>query len=204
MHPSSTLLAFYVFLVALNPAPEAVEKPFRLVYATPPMSHQCCGIDCLYVCLRVLGRDDVALRSMEGELPVGPHGVSLQQITDYCRGKSVYTTTIQTDLAGLVECGQPLLLHVNQDHFIALLGVEKGRLVLFDNRGGLFDCTPEWFSAHYQWEGVAVIFGPPPPSLFVSMHRTWFASSVLAAGSLLLLLLVRERSHARKAKVCSG
>ncbi len=77
---------------------------------------------------------------------------------------------MRTDLAGLKRYDVPMVLHVNGNHFLALLGTEEGRLVLFDNRVGLLDCTPEWFSQRYRWDGIALAVGTPSPSLLFAVY----------------------------------
>jgi len=96
-----------------------------------------------------------------------------------------------------------MILHVNEDHFIALLGYKEGNLLIFDNRTGLYDCTPEFFSRIYHWNGVAIILGPPSPYSLLFRFATpiLFVSGILAAGWIFLSQRSRrDRSVASMAK----
>jgi hypothetical protein len=89
-------------------------------------------------------------------------------------------TPIRTNMQELDNCACPLIMHVNDNHFITYLGKKEDRLILFDNGIGLFDCTRGWFTKYYRWDGAAIMLGPPSPGMALSMygrtvfcHRSW-------------------------------
>jgi ABC-type bacteriocin/lantibiotic exporter with double-glycine peptidase domain len=149
-------------------------------YRVLPTSRQMCGVDSLYVCLRSAGNREITLLELEQILSIGPKGLSLAELTDACHNNGVAATAVRLDdLSLLADWGNPAVLHVGERHFIAFLGREDGRYVFFDNLTGLVDSTPEWFAAHYKWDGVALIVGPPPPAL---VARTYGPPLLLIVG----------------------
>jgi prepilin-type N-terminal cleavage/methylation domain-containing protein len=86
--------------------------------------------------------------------------------------------------------GNRAVLHVQGWHYIALLGTDGERLVVFDDAVGVLDCTREWFQARYQWDGVALILGPPPPE--VVLVTRWPGVAFLAAGGLGVFVALRR------------
>lgn len=156
-----TVLAL-VAICCAHAARGAEPPSFR--YRIASTDQQCCGVDSLYVCLRSLGRQDVSLASLERSLPAKPGGVSIEELVQTCRQMSYPAIAPRTDSAGLPTLGAPLIVHVAPNHFVALLGTEGGRLTVFDNSSGAYDCTLEWFMEHYRWrEGAVVLIGSPPP-----------------------------------------
>ncbi len=87
----------------------------------------------------------------------------------------------------LAWCSDPMILHVDDTHFISFLGWDHGRLVLFDNQAGLFDCTPQWFAAHYRWDGAALVIGTPSPPVLLLLYGPDAVAVACGAGALFLL-----------------
>ncbi len=165
-----------------------VAEDIRVRYRTSATAYQTCGVDCVFVCMQAVGRTDVPLSTLEKELPVGPQGVSLAALTDACRTHDLSCLVVRTDLAGLKRYDVPMILHVQGNHFLALLGVEDGRLVLFDNRVGLLDCTPEWFSKKYRWDGIALAVGTPSPPLVFAVYGPGLLVLVCGVGLFICVL----------------
>ena len=83
----------------------------------------------------------------------------------------MWATPFKTNTDGLATWGFPAIVSLGS-HYVALLGAEGGRLVVFDNVMGLFDCTPSWFSRYYKWqEGPVLLLGPPSPAVVLSINR---------------------------------
>jgi len=190
--------AILVTLQGCQPAEPAVRLRVRNQRAT----QRTCGEECLYLCMASAGGTAVPLGEIEKKIRVGPRGVSLQQLLDVAESTGTRVNGVKTDLDRLARSGVPAVLHVNGDHFVSLLGEESGRLVLFDNRIGLFDCTHAWFWEHYAWDGSALVFGDMP-SGWSEAAQSWLLTVVLVVALVGLvsyrvlwrLLLARRRSE---------
>jgi ABC-type bacteriocin/lantibiotic exporter with double-glycine peptidase domain len=160
---------------------------------------QSCGVDCLYVCARVSGGEAVTLKALERDLHLGPQGVSAEGLTQACRSNRVACMAVRLVPERLNWCSNPMVLHVNDTHFISFLGWDQGRLLLFDNQIGLFDCTPGWFTAHYRWDGAAIVVGMPSPPILLMLYGPQAGSIACGLAALLLLgrWLLWRRTAAR-------
>jgi prepilin-type N-terminal cleavage/methylation domain-containing protein/prepilin-type processing-associated H-X9-DG protein len=118
---------------------------------------------------------------LERQLPPGPLGVSLDALSEACRSVSVYSTALRMSPAKVRYLGNPMILHVNGSHYIAVLGEEGDRLLIFDNSAGLVDCTRDFFSTQYQWDGVALTVGFPSPHLAAKLYGPRVIAIVLVA-----------------------
>jgi len=193
-----------MLFVASCSATRADDDHPRARYRVPPADNALCGVDCLYVCARVCGRHDVTLAELEKELPATAKGVTVEELVRACRRRSLMVTVFRTDVARLGECGFPLLLHVNNRHFIAVLGIEDGSLVLFDSSIGLYDCSPEWFAKQYTWDGVAVMFGPPSPWMTLSMHAPLFVAAALILFPACAFFMFGRRAIRKGTESCAS
>jgi len=157
-------------------------------------SHLHCGGESLYVCLHTMGYQ-LRLADLETDLPINAQGVSMEAISECAHKYTVHVTAIQTDIHGLIGCGFPMIVHVKDAHFVAIVGIENGRFIVFDNSTGLFDCTPDFFSRIYQWEsGPVLTFANSSPIFTISKYRN---TLVLASCFLFLygffLLFIRSK-----------
>jgi ABC-type bacteriocin/lantibiotic exporter with double-glycine peptidase domain len=149
-----------------------------------------CGVYSFYVCARALGSTDLTVQGLQQELaPIGPQGVSLQRLAELAASQQIPSRAVILDVHQLVETDQPTILHVNQHHFIAFLGSRDTRLILFDSRFGLISCSVDKFVDLYNWEGTALVFGPPAP--WWERFLQWPTIGLLAAGVLLATLAGR-------------
>ncbi len=145
------------------------------------------------------GAVSASLADLERDLPPGPHGVSADALMQACRKHGISNMAVRLAPERLAWCSDPMILHVDDTHFISFLGWDHGRLVLFDNQAGLYDCTPEWFAAHYRWDGAALLIGTPSPPILVLLYGPEAAAVACAAGALLLFgwcVLGRRRAGA--------
>jgi hypothetical protein len=142
MYPDRSLTAIaFLLTVSVLGAAGAETEDFHVRYAMPLTSDLSCGVDSLYVCARLSGRPSVSLATLEGDLHLGPLGVSAEDLTQACRTHGIPNMAVRLAPERLAWCSDPMVLHVNDTHFISYLGWEKDRLLLFDNQLGLFDCT---------------------------------------------------------------
>jgi len=181
--PFHTLVFALLVLPTLGAVPAfAGDNPVRVRSQSPPASPQYCGIDSLFVGLRLMGNRAATVRQLEEDLPVGANGVSVEAIAAAAEKNGVTATVVRADVNQIARWGNYAILHVQGGHFVTFLGIENGRIILFDNSVGVIDCTQEWFEKHYAGDGTAILLGPPPPEIVLRRH--WVKIGVV--GSLVL------------------
>lgn len=196
MTRSVRLAATVLALLACQTAP-AQDPKVEVKHRVPPTSANTCGIDTLYVCFGCLAvpPPDGDLVGLEARLPLESGGLSLEQLSAECRSRGVSAWAIRTDLETLLSYNNPAVLHVSETHYIALLGRDGDRILVFDTAVGLIRCTREWFAGRYEWKGTALILGSTPPGLLVRAYGPpvaliavgvavlgWIARSVVRRG----------------------
>jgi ABC-type bacteriocin/lantibiotic exporter with double-glycine peptidase domain len=164
-------------------------------YCMPETSRLCCGADALYVCARALGTDDVNLAKLEKQLPLGPRGIALESLIEAANDIGIRASAYHMNPAKVKYLGNPEILHVNDNHYIALLGADGDHLIIFDNGTGLYDCTQEFFAAHYRWSGTAIILGFPSPYVAALTYGRPFC---LVAGCLVFAWLLSKSVTLRR------
>ena len=122
-----------------------------------PSHGHTCAADSLYFLLKAEGKSSEGERTLRDMMLPGYHGVSAEQLMAVANQRGLPVEGIRTDLDSLRQQPAPAILHVNGNHYIVLAGVDGDRLVVFDNRIGLFDCTQDWFNRTYNWEGEAIV-----------------------------------------------
>jgi hypothetical protein len=162
-------------------------KGIHILYRTPPTPIQSCGVDSLYVCFKSIGDKTVTLSDLEGELFPGSRGVPVAALEECCSKHQISYTAIRMDKKLLAQQNSPMVLHVNDNHFIAFLGRDGDRFLVFDNSVGLYDCSPDWFQQGYRWDGTALVVGNLPRSLAVRYYAPYIVP-VLCTGSLAFIL----------------
>ncbi|HVC95828.1 MAG TPA: cysteine peptidase family C39 domain-containing protein [Pirellulales bacterium] len=141
---------------------------------------EACGAHTLFVCCLAAGRRDVRLAQLAPPTDLNRPGVSAAALVAVAQSDGIDVQPTRPSLADLLRWGQPAVLHVNGDHFIAMLGEDSGRLVIFDNSIGLIDCAPWWFDQQYGWDGVALVIGRVP-MWRAALGSYWFTPVLLAA-----------------------
>jgi ABC-type bacteriocin/lantibiotic exporter with double-glycine peptidase domain len=150
-------------------------------------NRQECGIESLYVCLRNAGIDHPDLEKMRKELITNSNGLSASSLIAYAKNFDVHLYPAKVNLKTLTKWNIPAILHVDDDHFIVFLGMDRQRMLIFDNGIGYYDSTPEWFEKHYQWNNTALLL-KKPPSAFQVLFDSVFLSVILIVFVGILLL----------------
>ncbi|MDR1382534.1 MAG: hypothetical protein LBJ67_01605 [Planctomycetaceae bacterium] len=141
-------------------------------------NRQECGIESLYICLRNAGIDNFDLERMRKELITKSNGLSASSLIAYAKNFDVNLYPVKVNLTSLIKWNIPAILHVDDDHFIVFLGMDRQRMLVFDNGVGYYDSTPEWFEKHYQWNNTALLL-QKPPSIFQMFVNSYFLSIIL-------------------------
>ncbi len=139
-----------------------------------------CGIESLYLLLRQQGVESISYGDLKNRIPMTSQGVCASDLTETASLLQCELEAIKINLDTLLSRNKPAILHVNGDHFIVFLHIENSRLVLFDSEIGLYDCSSQWFSRHYLWEGTVLVARP----------YTTLAGLVTSGGFSVFLLLI--------------
>src|SRR5262249_35131807 len=135
------------------------------------------------------GQPFVSVRELhQAAAPLDPRGTKASDLVKWGREYGLPVEPVRTNLTTLKRWALPAVLHVNGNHYIALVGQEEGRFVVFDNNIGLFDCSAEWFQKRYSWDGVALVVGNPPPFWVDVVSRPWVIISAALGVPLVVLV----------------
>jgi prepilin-type N-terminal cleavage/methylation domain-containing protein/prepilin-type processing-associated H-X9-DG protein len=102
-------------------------------------------------------RPKPSLKSLREMLPPGVGGASAEAIIEAGTKSGLPLTGIRTDLESLLSKNACSILFVNDNHYIAYAGHHDDKLIVFDNRYGLFECNREQFGIIYRWNGEAIV-----------------------------------------------
>ena len=201
--PAKFIVAVVALAVCL--AEGRGNEAIRVHHRMPQTPQLCCGVDCLYVCLRTTGNQRLDLLTLEKGISVGARGVSIETLIDFCKKSGVSARCLRLRVAELKYVSNPLILHVSDNHFIAFLGMENGRLLLFDNGIGLFECSTDWFNDHYEWRATALVIGTPCAYLGLKENAAgvlFMGSGVIISLAALAELRGRSRKEAANVQSC--
>jgi Peptidase C39 family len=120
-----------------------------------------------------VGEDSRTLRELERDFAYGPKGVSSADLVRTAESLGVSAQGVQFRPTELGYFGNPMILHVNTDHYVAVVGAGTKGLLVFDNRVGLIDCSPHAFAKIYNWNGTAIILGTCSPRLALALYGRW-------------------------------
>jgi hypothetical protein len=180
---------------------EADVDGVRIRYRTPPTAEECCGVDSLYICARVAGARLPSLPELESKLPATRLGVSVAALADVCREHGVAGWVLRLPPPRLSWCDQPMILHVRNGHYVAFLGWDGDRLLVFDNAVGLFDCSPAWFERQCEWRGVAIAVGSPSWRLLLLRFGPTAGIAICAAAACWIAYRILAPRHPRTSAV---
>lgn len=180
---------------------EAEVDEVRIRYPTPPTAAESCGVDSLYVCARLSGARLPSLPELEGKLPTTRAGVTVAALADVCRQHGVRGWVLHVPPRRLSWCDQPMILHVRNEHFVAFLGWDGDRLLVFDNAVGLLDCSPAWFERQYAWRGVAIVVGSPSWGLLLLRFGPTAGIAICAAAACWIAYRILAARHPRTSAV---
>lgn len=176
-------------------------RPYRVVLNTPAAPVLACAADSVFVSIRTIASTGPNLDEIANTLPSTVQGISVDDIVRFCRAKSFPAMALKTNLRGLQLIGAPTILFVNRRHFIVYLGDTMGQMKIFDNALGLIECTSEWFSKAYAWDGTSIVIGQLPLSIAVQLHWREIAYAVVILCVCLLLVRWRLGTRQRRFRV---
>ena len=126
-----------------------------------------CGITCLQMVCKYFGRE-VSLRTLSKLCVATSEGVSMLGVNEAANKLGLRTMCARTDFDTLSKATLPCVLHWNQNHFVVLYKVRKGRIFYVADPGkGLVKYNLEEFGKHWvstasqgEEKGIAMFLEP--------------------------------------------
>ena len=126
-----------------------------------------CGITCLQMVCKHFGRE-VSLRTLSKLCVATSEGVSMLGVNEAANKLGLRTMCARTDFDTLSKATLPCVLHWNQNHFVVLYKVRKGRIFYVADPGkGLVKYNLEEFGKHWvstasqgEEKGIAMFLEP--------------------------------------------
>ncbi|MFN8291265.1 MAG: peptidase domain-containing ABC transporter [Chitinophagaceae bacterium] len=135
-----------------------------------PFYQQPDSMDCGPACLRMIAKHygkNLPLQLLRARTQIGKEGVNLLGISEAAESVGFRTVAAQLSLQQLrEEAVLPAILHWNQNHFVVLHKIRKGKYHIADPAKGLVTYTTAelragWISAAGS-EGIALLLEPSP------------------------------------------
>ena len=121
-------------------------KQFPIIHQHDTMQ---CGIACLQMVCKYFGRE-YSMDSLSKLCFATTEGVSLLGINEAANTLGLHTTSARVTTTVLSDAPQPCILHWNQNHFVVLYKVKKGKKFYVADPGkGLVTYSLEEFKQHW-------------------------------------------------------
>ena len=128
-----------------------------------------CGVACLKMVCMHYGRE-VSMERLSQICHVTSEGVSLLGISEAANDMGLRSVCVRTTLENVLQAPLPCILHWNQNHFVVLYKVGKGkRFYIADPGKGLLKYSLEEFKNHWvstrsggEDKGIAMLLEPTP------------------------------------------
>lgn len=131
------------------------------------------SMDCGPTCLRMVAKwykRTVTLHELREKTQIGKEGVNLLGISEAAESIGFRTTAVKLDLKVLIKDAKlPAILHWNQNHYVVLYKIKKGKFYIADPAKGLVHFSTQEFK--HSWicskgeeyeEGIALLLEPSP------------------------------------------
>lgn len=127
-----------------------------------------CGIACIAMICKYLG-NPIPVSIITSVCSMTSAGVPLKGIADTAERLGIKTQSARVSIAQLQQCPLPCLLHWNQNHYVLLYKVKKGKYYIADPAVGLLNYSVDEFLLHWASNsseekdpgiGIAMFFEP--------------------------------------------
>lgn len=130
------------------------------------MDQMDCGATCLRIIFKYYGQL-VSIHKIRKLCQTTKEGVNLLGISDAAEKLGFRTYGVRFSLSQLNEAELPCILHWNQNHFVVLYKISKGKYYLSDPASGLIcydekEFTSNWFSTKELHNGLSLLLSPGP------------------------------------------
>lgn len=120
-------------------------RGFKLVFQTDSMS---CGAACLSMICHQFGRK-LSIKTISPILYIDKDGVSADALCETAKLLGLSGETYFATLSSLRTVSKPIILHWNQNHFVVLVSLKKGKFKVADPSKGLIEYSEEEFKKHW-------------------------------------------------------
>lgn len=125
-----------------------------------------CGATCLRMIFRYYGRS-VSINKIRQLCQTTKTGVNLLGISEAAETLGFRTYGAQLDLDQLNQVELPCILHWDQNHFVVLYKINKGRYYIADPGTGMLtmdkaELTRHWFANKGHVQGLSLLLSPSP------------------------------------------
>ena len=130
------------------------------------MDQMDCGATCLRIIFKYYGKV-VSIHKIRKLCQTTKSGVNLLGISEAAEKLGFRTYGVRLSLGQLNEIELPCILHWNQNHFVVLYKIRKGKYYISDPSTGLITYSEEefsknWFSTKQLHAGLSLILSPGP------------------------------------------
>ena len=156
-----------------------------------------CGIACLAMICRYYGKN-YSLATLSEICHATNEGVSLLSISDAAEQLGMHTIIGYSSVAKLSKVTLPCILHWNQNHFVVLYKIKRGKYYVADPGKGLIkysesEFVQHWISIRRDNENKGVAMFIKPTSLFYD--KTYDSNDAPRSFKFLLVYINRFRKY---------
>ncbi len=125
-----------------------------------------CGATCLRMVFKYYGQS-VSIHKIRKLCQTTKYGVNMFGISEAAEKLGFRTYGVQLNLEQLGEVELPCILHWNQNHFVVLYKIRKGRYYISDPATGLVsygekEFAKNWYSTKELHSGLSLLLSPSP------------------------------------------
>lgn len=130
------------------------------------MDQMDCGATCLRIIFKYFGQQ-LSINKIRKLCQTTKHGVNLLGISEAAEKLGFRTYGVRLSLQQLKEVELPCILHWNQNHFVVLYKIRKGKYYISDPASGLIsydekEFSKNWFSTKELHAGLSLLLSPGP------------------------------------------
>lgn len=130
------------------------------------MDQMDCGATCLRMVFKYFGQQ-VSIHKIRKLCQTTKNGVNLLGISEAAEKLGFRTYGVRLSLEQLNQIELPAILHWNQNHFVVLYKIRKGKYYISDPASGLVsydekEFVRNWFSTKELHEGLSLLLSPGP------------------------------------------
>jgi hypothetical protein len=143
-----------------KPANETLNSELASLLRT----NQDCGVQCLYVVSRILGNTKDFSWFKDRISTIGT-GASMLDLKTTASEAGLTVEAVRASLGDVKalwnDTGSVAILHVDDTHYVAILGFTENEVRLFDPSCGIRSLNVTEFADRYLWSGIALVLRSP-------------------------------------------